>query len=359
MISSKNKIRIASERDYIKVRDLWDETFTEDSDNWRDWYFDNIYKPQNAILMLDSNGIVSMSHNNPYSMVLNSKILKVSALAGVATRKDSRKRGYAHELIKMCLKDAKSKGDALSFLYPFNYDFYRKYGYEQCYENMIYTVESRDSESLEIKEIDGARDTHMLYSQYAQSLNGYIARGRKYQQIKFSEHFADGNKAYIVLEGNEAVGYAMPEVKAGKVFMNELIAKDIKKAACALSAMFKMPVEYISPIKEDRLYSRTEPHCMVRILDVEKVFSGITAKNCKIAVKINDSILENNNGTFVFEAKDGILTVKKTECVSDMELDILQIATVALGYRNTMVTEASMLFDTFFEKKMPWIVEVC
>ncbi len=358
MTFSKNEIRFAQAGDYDDVRYLWDAIFQEDSEAWREWYFKFIYKPENAFLLFHNNKLASMAHFNNYPMMLNSKEIKSAALAGVATYEESRNKGYAAMLIKEGLIEMRKRGIAFSFLYPFSYDFYRKYGYEVCYENQVYTVTSGEG-NLEINQADYKPEAETVYKEYTQNLNGYIIRREKYQRIKFLEQSEVGNKAYFIEKDKEIIGYALVEEKKDKVVLNELICPNPLESAKAFCAKYKKSVEFISPYHLGDADFQDKPHCMGRVVDVMSVFSGIPAKKNKMVIKITDNIIKENDGCFVFDSTQGSLVLSKTNLKEDVSIDIKDISAIATGFEKIMNGKTKLIYESLFEKNIPWIVEVC
>ena len=350
MIFTKNKPHIASEGDYPDVRNLWDVVFEEDSKAWRDWYFKNIYEPQNCFIVRRGGRLISMSHINPYPMRLNGKRIQSAALAGVATVEEERGKGYAALLIKQCLKEMRKRGQALSFLYPFNYDFYRKYGYELCYENNIYTLSESADTDIDVTEMAAQEDTTDLYEEFSVPFNGYIIREARYQLIKIEECLKDGGKAYLFTKGAKKLGYALTEDQGGKVQVNELIACNAKGAAAALYEKIGKPIEFMSPYPIDAMEAEIKPHCMARITDIEGVFDGIKAKEHSMLIKVTDDIIKENNGVFAFDSQGGTLHVYRTKERAQTELSIKDLAAIALGYDKSMSARAIEIYKAYFGK---------
>ncbi len=357
-----NDYRLVKEKDYENIRALWDVTFKEDSDSWRDWYFDNIYRPQNATLYYKENTLVSMSHFNPYQMMLNGKIIKVSALAGIATRSDMRYKGYAGKLIIESLKIMKERGDAFSFLYPFSYDFYRKYGYELCYKKDFYIAKGSPEKDIIARETDiesFSKQAESLYRKFARDLNGYIIRDKEYFAIKLKEHFADGNKAFLIENKGKAIGYAFAIDNVDDVELTELICTEELEAAKAVSEIYNKSVKFFYPFNLSEKPVETKSHCMGRIIDVVGVFGGTEAKKGEMVIEIYDDIIDDNNGKFLFKSNGQKLHVEKTELNPQVSIGIKELSAVALGFEDSQSDDGKLISNFFFSDRVPWIIEVC
>src|SRR5579883_1559713 len=56
--------------------------------------------------------------------------VRMGGIAGVATRMEERRKGYAGQLLLDTARLLETRGYALSGLFPFSYDYYRKFGWE-------------------------------------------------------------------------------------------------------------------------------------------------------------------------------------------------------------------------------------
>ncbi len=359
MISVKSSIRSAKDSDYDKIRNLWDACFDEDSKLWRDWYFKYIYKPQNTMLLINDNKLSSMIHINPYDMNLNKKKIKAAALSGVATYKDQRKKGYAGKLIEKGLIEMQKRDIAFSFLYPFNYDFYRKFGYELCYMQNKYIINSDSADNYSFEKINNDTDIAEFYNQYCFNLNGYILRDEKYMQIKLAEQYADKNPVYLILKEKEKIGYCMLEINNDKLILEELICENPLGVAKALSFKYKLPAEFENPDNNIKADKKLIPYCMGRVINVISVFKNIISKKQCLKIRITDDTIDENNNTYIFDGRLKRLKLSKTDDAADFILDIKDISQIALGYKNGMNEITKNIYELLFYEKKPWIKEVC
>ncbi len=355
----KNQISFAKNEDQKSIRLMWDQCFQEDSVAWRDWYFKYIYKSDNTIIMENDNKLLSMIHINPYPMHMNGKTIQSAALSGVATNEDDRKKGYAGALIRIGLNQMKDRGIAFSFLYPFNYDFYKKFGYEVCYEEKAYRVTCQDEPKYQLRETKDVAVCTQIYSNFCKDLNGYILRNEAYMQIKFDEHYADNNKVYLIMSKDIPIGYCMFKKNDDEIKLEELICNEPHQVAKSISSLFKLPAEYETTIKSVEKNLKVKPHCMGRIIDVISVFDGIPSKNNSVIIEVFDDIIQENNKTFIFNGESGKLQVTLSESVPDYKVDIKELSVIATGYKEGMTDNAKQIFDLLFHKTTHWIKEVC
>jgi predicted acetyltransferase len=68
----------------------------------------------------------------PFDAWFDGKTVGMGGIGGVASAPEGRGGGSVRGLMEFCLNEMASRGDVFSFLYPFSYRFYRKFGYESC-----------------------------------------------------------------------------------------------------------------------------------------------------------------------------------------------------------------------------------
>jgi len=79
----------------------------------------------------DGETLTSMIYPNTYSCRYGNTYLPCLAIGGVATLPQYRRSGGIRAIFEKLFDMAPERGWALSMLYPFSYDYYRKYGYER------------------------------------------------------------------------------------------------------------------------------------------------------------------------------------------------------------------------------------
>lgn len=129
-----------SKRDDIMK--IWQESF-KDSRSYVTMYFERVYRDDEAMLLTDPAGTpVSSLLLQQYSMSLHGSELPVSYIAGAATRRSQRGKGYMSQLMTRALRTSAERGDMLCTLIPASsalYWFYNRYGFS----TVFYTKEQR------------------------------------------------------------------------------------------------------------------------------------------------------------------------------------------------------------------------
>ncbi len=124
-------IRIATERDIPRIKELWQQGF-DDPINYVDFFYKNAAKVSDTYLCDEGPGVIAMLTMLPAKFVYKDRSVDVSYVYGAATDKKYRGRGFMSVLLRHCEKLAKEQGCAMSVLVPGGrhlFDFYKKRGY--------------------------------------------------------------------------------------------------------------------------------------------------------------------------------------------------------------------------------------
>lgn len=110
-------------------RELW-KTIFGDTDEYIDFYFREKAASSKIYSKYDGDELVSMAFFTPYEMVYRGRECICPCIAGVATRKEYRHRGYMKELLEQGLVEAAGSGSPAAFLSPVNEKIYEPLGFQ-------------------------------------------------------------------------------------------------------------------------------------------------------------------------------------------------------------------------------------
>lgn len=121
-------IRYSNKSDTPAVKKMFDRVFDEDL-AFNQYFFDNIYKEEYALLYMEENILKAMVMELPYYM---EGIGNVTYIYGVATALEYRNQGCMKTLLDYCHNNLKNP----AVLIPANkelFDFYEKFGYKTAF----------------------------------------------------------------------------------------------------------------------------------------------------------------------------------------------------------------------------------
>lgn len=80
----------------------------------------------------------------PFEMYYHGRILKMGGIGNVSSYPEVRGQGTIRQLLEKALEEMRDQGYVLSYLAPFSYRFYRKFGYEVAFEQRQYQIMPED-----------------------------------------------------------------------------------------------------------------------------------------------------------------------------------------------------------------------
>src|SRR5690242_14662527 len=94
------------------------------------FYSDPYFAIENKRVLRVNGSIVSCLTIVDTACWIGQGVVRLGGVAGVVTRPALRRRGYAGRLLRETVRTLDEQGYALSALFPFSYDYYRKFGWE-------------------------------------------------------------------------------------------------------------------------------------------------------------------------------------------------------------------------------------
>lgn len=269
---------------------------------------------------------------------------------GVTCDPAMRGRGYAGALLRRALERMRERGQYLSSLWPFDYRYYRRFGWEWTGRSPHYSVpvklmaaseETRYVETLHGSPAEMAAALNPLYEAMATRYNGALVRTEKMWEDHLARHGERDPGIYVYRRGGQMEGCAIvrytDDEKVGRVSQLLHTSERAYRGLLGLLAHHGMTVErfvWDAP-QDDPLWSlvfnwpletKLKPCGMSRIVDVERALASIrpdeTARG-GVTVEISDESAPWNAGTWRIEAESGRLVVARDERAKpDLSLDI-------------------------------------
>lgn len=348
------EIRYGNDKDKIKAEYIWKECFT-DSENEIRFYFDELYRKENFLLMDDGEKEIRASlHENPYEMIMNDEKLSSFYIIAVAVSPQYRGRGYMGELIRYSLRNAREKGHDFVFLSPINTEIYRKYGfgYISSLEKYSISMEAipfdRIDRAYEIKKVSNEKNLYAdlieVYNKKMKDNFAYLKRDEDYYRRALKEMENENGDIYIFYLENKPAGYISLYKREGNIEVRELFGLD-KKVIESIYAFLKTHKEYYSeliikaPINSHLnfyIHNQTSiekiefPFIMGRIVNVENMLKRLHIEDIELKISVTDKIIEENNGIYEISVYGAVS--KKDDIESDVEIDIADLNHLIFGY---------------------------
>lgn len=257
---------------------------------------------------------------------IQGKAFDMGGIAGVATWPEYRRGGLVSRLLERSLADMRQRGQTVSFLHPFDFGFYRKFGWETYAEYKKYEIPTALLPKLPpqpgaVRRIkDDLPLLNGLYEQVAKRYNGTLARSEEWWRHRVLSS-KKGTVAACFDAAGEPAGYAIYQVKDRTMTVHELVSlhhrarlqlwrfiadHDSMIDKVTLTAPANDPLPFM--LSNPRIGQETVPYFMARIVDApafvaEYPFS--TGIECELELTLTDERAPWNAGRFrlkVYEA---------------------------------------------------------
>ncbi|KPI50871.1 GNAT family acetyltraansferase [Clostridioides difficile] len=366
------EIRYAKEEEIESIKEIWSYCFN-DSESFMKYYFSDKYKSENTVVALDEGKIISSLQLNQYKLLLNNKVYNTSYVVGVSTLPEGRGTGYMSKVIKFTLNELYKRGQLVSILMPIDYRLYRRFGYEHCYDQIEYTINTDDLKNFkssgkmiksDLSQID---ELIQIDRAFLNEVNGNVLKDEHYYENLFKEIQSEDGLLYIH-EGNEKDGYIVYFLQGDKMFVRELFYKNIDalksmlrfiynhNTQCKIATISTPVIDKIRFILDNPKDSeiKIKPFMMGRVINVKKFIEDMDIDkdiNSSVNLLIEDKFIDENNGLFKISIHNRNVSVERldekgTEKIQegfDIKLDINTLTQLAFSYID--VKEALFLND--------------
>lgn len=212
-----------------EIRKLWLTCFPKEDPRYIDYYFKNIYTPENCYVNVVDNKIVSALMRNPHALMFNGRVLQASMIIGVATLPQYRKKGYMKELMNVVL-DACEHSELITMIQAEDPAIYEQFGFRTVYRRQDYTIERKDVKRItnfgcayEPTPIDLLK----VYSAFIRRFNGFYPRDLEYFKRYKKEITAVGGKIVAYYDSKDQIrGYAVMIPQGNELRVEEIVYLD-------------------------------------------------------------------------------------------------------------------------------------
>lgn len=258
---------------------------------------------------------------------------RMGGIAGVATWPEYRRQGYVARLLVHALETMRSEGKTLSFLFPFSFPFYRKYGWEYCLDYKTYSIPMTAlpasppdrSRVRRISKEDGPSILQPMYDAYAVRYTGMLDRseawwreraiGTKNGSIAVYSDASGADRGYVfydVYEKSASVHeFVALDGEARRGLLSYLRNLDSMASEIAMRAPSTDPLAFLLP--DPRVRQETVPYFSARIVDAAKFVAAMpfaAGAPAAVTLRVRDAHAPWNDGVWtlaVDEAGRGAL----------------------------------------------------
>jgi len=270
----------ANEKQTEEIREIWRICFPQEDPRYVEYYFKNLYQPENCFIYLLEDKVVSCVIRNIHAVMFNGRALQASMIVGAATLPKYRQRGYMRALLNIVV-DACEHTELITLIQSEEPSLYKNFGFRILYKRAQYTFTRDDCKrttNFGCGYNPTAIDLLKVYSAFISRFNGYYARDLEYFVKYLNEIRGQGGKIVAYFNGKDQIqGYASMIPVGKELIVKELIYLDsmaltkLINAALQEKKIVKVSVSEaedlsrIFPRTPKRIYGST----MMRLNDAE------------------------------------------------------------------------------------------
>lgn len=280
-----------TQREIEKTRALYEAVFTEDTEQFVDYYYEEKTRNNKAYTLTEKEQVVAMLHLNPFWMKCRpgtkTRECLVYYVVAVATALEHRHKGYMDRLLRHALCNMEAEGCPFAFLIPASPAIYEPYQFTYIAEAHNRSVVMQAG--LEAVRWDG--EDAEEFAEFADSLLQdkycmYVKRTAEYYSRLNRELESQGGSLSVLKRCGKRIGSF------------GYVAEEDRIQDALLLPEYRM--EDIFPsISAKPLY-------MARVLCLSGMGSLIALKSgeqrmVRILIRINDPVLSANHGLFSWQ----------------------------------------------------------
>ncbi|MCL2202765.1 MAG: GNAT family N-acetyltransferase [Defluviitaleaceae bacterium] len=337
---------------------------------------------------------------NPYTLRMNGHEVKMGGIGGVATLPEARGRGLVRKLMGPVFDAMREAGQVYSFLYPFSFAYYEKFGYALCYDYRQATIPIGEFSSFPYPANIAPHAPEEDFTPFAQIYEAFtrhrnlcavrnardwarLLNRDPYLKLQFTYLNRDpaGNPDAYVLYETGVRSHSSDNV----IKVRELCWASPQGLHAIFGFFGKMSPEYRAvnwniPQGVNLQAILPDPYAvewairatgMNRIVDVNAVLAMLPAPagSGRARIHVTDDFQPENSGHYTLEWENDILTAHKKEgfhADADLETPITTLAQLVTGYihpreahyrTDTKINGNLHVLSALFPKKDLYILE--
>ena len=331
------------------------QAFAHGSRGGSSWTDDPDCPTLTSLGVYDEGGMQARLNIIHYQVHLGADVtVPMGGIGGVSCLPASRGKGYVGALLKVTLERMHDLGMAISSLYPFSWDFYRKYGWEWVGTTRDYSVPTRICKpSGETEKVHAALPAdrakiEACYTEFAKRYRGMLTRDEKKWNATLKDTDENYTFAFLYEHDGKPEAYLMYRGGTGdNTYLNQFIALTprARQAMLGLLRRHEMQTRKFTwrgpgndalyhQLCHDDVETKVYPTTQGRIVDVQKALSAWKPNpeaRGAVTIRVADEHADWNAGVWRVELEAGSVSVQRTDAIPQAALSIQALSQAYYG----------------------------
>jgi predicted acetyltransferase len=306
---------------------------------------------------VENGRLLSQIRAYDFAMNYHGTYQKMVGIGDVSSLVEARNRGNIRKLFAAIFEESRARGYVLSYLFPFSFAYYGKFGYSQGITRMqtqippaLLAAYRCEYDVAMFRPGDDVAPYNAVFERFAA---GYTGMVRRSNWKRLEDYIPHKNKRHMYLftkngEPQAYLGY-IPERESEKdilrvqdfAWVDVAAMKQVLGFIGALRSHFeicemKLPLDFPIEWLVDDPYSverKSNQAGQVRILDVQAALAGYPWPEGEgsLVLGVRDDFFADNSGAYRVSYGHGGVEVTKTDTSPDLELDIRALNPLLFG----------------------------
>jgi predicted acetyltransferase len=311
--------------------------------------------------LFDSTELLCICAHNWFTTTVRGGEHPLAGLSAVATPPQNRRQGLVARLLRESLSEYRERDYYLSALWPFEYAFYRRYGWAQAGTTAMYECDpealafaaetEHDSEFRRLGPDDFAAMNPVLDAA-GEGVSLWMRRSEEWWRNRIFAGWENDPYVYGVEHDGDLRGYVVYEVETddGRTMrVEECNAVDHE----AFLDLLRFLYYHDSQVERVRIRGRTDwplfdladdpraidceltPGGMVRIVDVERALAALdypAGADGRVVLSVRDPTAAWNDDTFAVAVQNGAATCTRVDEPPDARVAVTALSQLFVGH---------------------------
>ncbi|CAJ2233691.1 enhanced intracellular survival protein Eis [Companilactobacillus paralimentarius] len=344
--------------DFDNYKDLFLYSFNYNDSLQADTFLKKLFKQSIVYGIKNNNDLIASITNTSFQSNFFGKKFNVGGIGNVMSAPENTKNNSIDLLMEQSFKDMYDNKVTLSYLAPFSYDYYRRFGYEQVFEKT--NIEIPFSKTINVKESSNIRIKRCDFSEAENLIGDIYERNNTFGGVKRDSWYWNNrpiwfNREHLAVaydKAEEVKGYIIYYFQNKNMIIDDFVWEDpqvflsifhfINKHRSMFEFLIiKSTDSNLKPIcftsNPSDANTTISPYMMARIVNLSAFMNNYPFQKHnldEIIIDVSDSLVWNNNSWKLKINNGQISFVETNNSRTDIFINIQTLTKAMFGFQS-------------------------